>query len=163
MFAILKENHCKIENNNLRSQLVKKGIGFKKDLDYFIDFYEAYYLFCKHKIEIKDNLGKKLNKKQILDVCKKKIKDFENKYLVYEDFKDLGYIIKDGTTFGFDFRVYTKKDSHTDYVVDVKKSHKDNIPNIIKSERLATTINAKYVLCIVTLEKKIIKIKIEKF
>ncbi len=157
MNLILENNFCKIENNNLKSQLVKKNIGFKKDLDYFIDLYETYYLFLKKKITVKNK-----NKKQLKEYCSKKIKDFETKYLVYENFRDLGHIIKDGTTFGFDFRVYKNKNSHTDYVVDVKKSHKDSLQKVIKSERLATTINAKYALCVVTLEKKIIKLKIEK-
>jgi tRNA-intron lyase len=160
MFVKLLNNHCKIENNNLKSQLAKKEFGFKKGLDYFIDLYEAYYLLNKKKIKIKDT--KEINNQELLEICKKKIKDFETKYLVYEDFRNLGKIIKDGTTFGFDFRVYEKKNNHTDYVVDVKKTEKDSLKNFIKSERLATTINTKYVLCIVTLEKKIIKIKIEK-
>lgn len=160
MIVKLENNFCKVENNNLKSELVKKGFGFKKGLDYFIDLYEAYYLYCKKKIKIKDK--KEINKKDIIDICKKKIKDFETKYLVYEDFRNLGKIIKDGSTFGFDFRVYEKKENHTDYVIDVKNIQKENITNLIKSERLATTINAKYVLCIITLEKKIIKLKIEK-
>lgn len=161
MIVNIKNNYCKIENNNLKSQLAKKGIGFKKDLDYFIDLYESFYLFSKNKINIKKD-NKQLSEKELLEICNNKIKDFDTKYLVYEEFRNEGKIIKDGATFGFDFRVYNNKGNHTDFVIDVKKTHKDSITNVIKSERLATTINAKYVMCIVTLEKKIHKIKIEK-
>ncbi len=161
MIVKLENDFCKIENNNLKSQLTKKGIGFKKELDFYIDLYETFYLFCKNKITVKKD-SKNLSKKEILEICKKNIKDFENKFLVYEDLKNQGYIVKDGTSFGFDFRVYKNKNEHTEFVVDVIKSQKDTINKIIKSERLATTINAKCVLAIVSLEKKIIKIKIEK-
>jgi tRNA-intron endonuclease, archaea type len=161
MFVLYENNKYKVENNNLKSMLVKKGFGHKNDLDFFLEEYEVYYLLSNKKIKIKDKSNKIIPIKKIKDLLVKKIKDFETKYLVYKEFRDSGNIIKDGTTFGFDFRVYKKKENHTDFVVDVKKSHKDTLPNIVKSERLAKTINAKYVLCIVTLEKKILKLKIE--
>jgi tRNA-intron lyase len=153
-----------IKDNDLKSELSKKKFGFKKDLDFYLDLFEIYYLFNKKKIKIKNYNNKSLSKKELLKICNTKIKDFEDKYIVFCDFRDQGKIVKDGTSFGFDFRVYnnTQKHSHTIYVVDVRKSGKDTINKIIKSERLANTINTKYILAIVNLEKKIIKLKIER-
>jgi tRNA-intron endonuclease len=95
-----------------------------------------------------------------------KINNFDDKYLVYKDFKEKGFIVKDSSTFGFDFRIYDKQSntdhSHTKYVVDAKRNQKDNLSSIIKSERLANNIHTSYVLAIINSENKITKIKIDR-
>jgi tRNA-intron endonuclease, archaea type len=162
MDAYLDHNHCKVYKNNLKSILIKKGFGEKKEDYLILDFFESFYLFENKKINIIYN--NEILKKE--DILKKiKIKNFQDKFLVYKDFREKGYILKDGSSFGFDFRVYenkSKKHEHTKYVLDVKKTHKDEMSKIIKSERLANTINAKYILAIIDLDKKITKLKIER-
>lgn len=164
MKVYLEENSCLVKDNNLKSQFVQKKIGYKKELNYYLDFFESYYLFLKKKIKIIKK-EKEITETDFLKICEKKINNFDNKFLIFKEFTDLGYIVKDGLSFGFDFRVYnrTKNHSHTLFVVDVKESHtKENLVELIKSERLATTINTKYILAIIDQEKKITKIKIEK-
>ena len=161
---IIKNNFCEIKNNTLKSQLIQKNYGFKDENTNFLklDLFETMYLFEKKKLKLEDIK----NIDELRTYCNKKIKSFEDKYIVFKDYRNNGYIIKDGLKFGCDFRIYENKNSqkheHTKYVVDVKRSHKDTMNKIIKSERLANSVKTKYVLAILDLENKITKIKIEK-
>ena len=166
MFVILNNNsnNCKIENNTLKNKLKSKGFGYNVNLNYHLDLFESFYLLEKKKIEIKDKTNSIINITTMLEICNKKIKNFEDKYIVFKEYRDNGKIIKDGALFGFDFRVYknSKEHTHTQEVIDVKRTYKDTMKEIIKSERLANSIHAKYILAIIDNQKKIIKIKIEK-
>lgn len=163
MDTYLENNYCKVYKNNLKSILIKKGFGEKNQEYLTLDLFESFYLFETKKINVIFN-NKILKKEEFLKKINKYIKNFEDKFLVYKDFKEKGYILKDGSSFGFDFRVYEKSKTHqhTKFVVDVKRTHKDEMSKVIKSERLANTINAKYILAIIDLDKKITKIKIER-
>lgn len=164
MKGYLNNRFVIVYDNNLKSKLINKGYGLKKEDSLELDLFESFYLFEKKKIEIyyKD---KKINKDEFIKKIEKKIKNFQEKYLVYKDLKKDGYRVKDGAIFGFDFRVYEKetdKHTHTKFVVDVKSTHKDEMSKVIKSERLANSINTKYVIAIVDFDKKITKIKLER-
>jgi len=155
-----------VKTNNLKSQLIQKGYGIHKNKELYLDLFEVYYLFENKKIKVIDSKNKALSQKKLKQYIITKIKDFEDKYLVYKNFKDQGFIIKDGALFGFDFRIYDTQNniehSHTKYVVDVKRSHKETINELIKSERLANNIHTTYILAIIDQNNKIIKIKIER-
>lgn len=163
--VILNKNNCEVKSNNKKSQLIEKGFGHKTDTSYFLDFFESYYLLSKKKIKIyKDDL--EINLDQFQKIASKNIKNFFEKQLVYNYLIEKGFIVKDGSYFGFDFRIYNKvkKHEHTEYLLDVKLTHdnKTEIQKIIKDERLANSINAKYLLGIVNKENKINIIKIER-
>jgi len=163
MNVTFEKNRFLIKDNNLKSQLTQKGFGYKKDLNFYINLFEGLYLLENKKIKANISLNK------LKEICLKEIDNFEKKYLVFKDFVESGHIVKDGIIFGFDFRVYKKnknnEHTHTEYVVDVKESHKpkEDLIKLLKSERLANTINTKYIIAIVDKEEKIIKIKIERF
>lgn len=168
MIVILEKNKCLVKDNNLKSQLSQKGFGHKNGLDFYLDLFESLYLLERKKIKITEK-NKNINTEKLKEICLKEIDNFDNKYLVFKDFVENGYIVKDGLIFGFDFRIYnkskTKEHTHTVFVVDVKESHKpkEDLVKLIKSERLANTINTKYIIAIVDKEQNIHKIKIEKY
>jgi tRNA-intron endonuclease len=167
MNVILKNRCGVVLENNLRSQLIQKGFGVINNKELNLDLFEVYYLFETKKIKIIDFKKKLISENKLKEHILTKIKDFEDKYLVYKSFKEKGYIVKDGAIFGFDFRIYDNQSkanehTHTKYVVDVKRTHKETINEIIKSERLANSIHTTYVLAIIDQENKIIKIKIER-
>lgn len=166
MKVILEKNCGLIKDNNLKSQMTQKGYGFKKGLNIYLDLFECFYFLEKKKITIVDENQKKISTKELEKRCNKEITDFSEKYLVFKELMNKGYVVKDGNIFGFDFRVYKKskagEHTHTEMVVDVYKQAKISTTQIIKSERLATTINAKFVMAIVDKEEKIQLLKIEK-
>lgn len=164
MKVYLESRNCKVIDNNLKSRLISKGYGVKKEKYLELDLFESYYLAEKQKITVilKD---KELSIDDFEKHCIDKIKNFKDKFLVYKDFKEKGYIVKDGAIFGFDFRIYegkSKTHEHTKYVVDVKRTHKDEMNKVIKSERLANSVKTKYIIAIIDLEDKITKIKLER-
>jgi tRNA-intron endonuclease len=164
MNAYIDGKRCIVTSNNLKSRLIEKGFGTKKEDLLILDLFESYFLLETKKIKItKDE--KEIKITQLKEHIKKYIKEFTDKYLVYKDFREKGYIVKDGAIFGFDFRVYegnSKTHQHTKYVVDVKRTHKDEMTKVIKSERLANSIKTKYIIAIIDQEDKITKIKLER-
>jgi len=63
---------------------------------------EALYLVEKKKIDVDvnfDTLRRKFNRSN---------KNFEERYVVFKDLRNRGYILKSGLKFGCDFRVYDK-------------------------------------------------------
>jgi len=85
--------------------------------------YEAIYLLEKQKVKITDTKNKELNFNQVLKKISKKNKEFKNKYLVFKDLSDKGYILKTGLKFGADFRAYEKKDLKKISKSILEKSH----------------------------------------
>ncbi len=164
MNAYIDGKRCIVTSNNLKSKLIQKGFGTKKEEVLLLDLFESYFLLETKKIKItKDE--KEITADEFRGYVKKYIKEFTDKYLVYKDFREKGFIVKDGAIFGFDFRVYegnSKTHQHTKYVVDVKRTHKDEMTKVIKSERLANSIKTKYVIAIIDQEDKITKIKLER-
>lgn len=157
----LKKDGCEIVNPNLKSVLVQKGYGAKQNNKLILDLFETKYLFDKRKLSFVYINNKPLTKKQLDLFCKKQVSDFENKFFVFKHYRDIGLIIKEALSFGFDFRVYESKSQHTKWVVDVKHSNKEDITKLIKSQRLAHSIGAKYVLAVVD-KGKIIKLQIDR-
>jgi len=168
MQIILKNKTGIVKENNLKSQLIQKGFGVIDNKELCLDLFEVYYLFKTKNIKIVDLNNKSVSEAKLISFLSTKIKDFEDKFLVFKNFRDNGQIVKDGAIFGFDFRIYDfgnnnqKEHTHTKYVVDVKRSHKETINEIIKSERLANSIHTSYILAIIDQDNKIIKIKIER-
>jgi len=166
MKVILEKNNGLVKDNNLKSQMIQKGFGFKKANNLYLDLFECFYFLEKKKIAIVNKNNKAINLKELEKRCNKEISDFSEKYIVFKELIEKGYIPKDGSIFGFDFRVYQKskagEHTHTEMVVDVFKNSKFDTKQIIKSERLATTIRAKFVMAIVDKEERIQFIKIEK-
>lgn len=169
MNAIFEKNKSIVKDNTLKSQLIQKGFGYKKGLEFYIDTFESLYLLENKKIKLIDENKKIITVDKLKEICKLEMDNFDNKFLVFKDFVENGYIVKDGLIFGFDFRIYKKsktgEHTHTEFVVDVKESHKpkEDLVKLIKSERLANNINAKYIIAIIDKEQKVNKIKIEKF
>jgi len=75
-----------------------KPIGMPKpkieeiDVPLILDLIEGLYLLEKKKISI-TKLKQKLTVKQMSEICKKEVHEFDKKYLVYKNFRDKGYII----------------------------------------------------------------------
>lgn len=88
---------------------------------------EALFLVDKDKIDIflRD---KKISKKEIMRKFQKKDKKIYNKYLVFKDLRERGYIVKTALKFGADFRIYDKGhkpgEQHAKWIVFVDHESK---------------------------------------
>ncbi|ARM75784.1 tRNA-intron lyase [Acidianus manzaensis] len=79
---------------------------------------EALYLVRTSKLEIIHN-SKILSLQEFFEYAKNKINRFEILYLIYNDLRDKGFIVRSGIKFGADFAVYTLGPGieHAPYVV----------------------------------------------
>ncbi|MBP1448765.1 MAG: tRNA-intron lyase [Thermoproteus sp.] len=69
--------------------------------------YEALYLAEKNILEVWDD-SKKIEIEDLRKIGRENIKNFDEIYLIYKYFRDLGYIVKSGLKFGALFSVYEK-------------------------------------------------------
>ncbi len=115
-----------------------------------LDPVEAQYLVEKKRIKVTQ--GKKyLNKKKLRAVLEKNFSDFDNKYRVYSDLRDRGYVVTPGIKYGSDFAVYEDGPGidHAPYIVQIMDA--DNLlsaADIVKAGRLATTVRKSFILTI---------------
>lgn len=134
-----------------------KPIGIRKpQSDIYFDrpielsLIEGYYLLKKGKIKIIDP---KLNREVTLDELKIRANNFEDnfidKYEIYEDLRDKGYIVRPGLKFGADFAVYKKGpgQDHSPFIIQVlPKSAKLSAIDIVRAGRLANSVKKKFII-----------------
>jgi len=133
-----------------------KPIGMPKpkieeiDVPLILDLIEGLYLLEKKKISI-TKLKQKLTVKQMSEICKKEVHEFDKKYLVYKNFRDKGYIINPGIKFGCDFAVYEKGPGidHAPFLIQVyNRSESITSTGIVLAGRLATSVRKQFILAI---------------
>jgi len=123
------------------SQLIERGFGEYVNKVLYLSPLEAKYLVDMGKLRLKDNLN------------------YDPKmYAVYSALRSK-YLVKSGSKFGFDFRVYPRGkgiESHTEYVVKVVgENFKIKGNEIVLFNRMANTLNTRLLLAIVDDELKV--------
>jgi tRNA-intron endonuclease len=140
---------------------VKKGffgspLGIHKPrLEYFskpseLSLIEAYYLLEKDEITIFDVKNNEfMTPDKFHDIAKEIHNKFEEKYIIYEDLRNKGYIPRPGLKFGADFVVYRRGPGleHSLFMVHVLP-HNSEITAIemVRAGRLATSVRKKFVI-----------------
>lgn len=125
-----------------------KGINFEAPL--ILDLIESYYLIQRGKLKVmsKNNL---VPGKYLKEICRKQYDKFDIKYIVFQNLRDMGYVVSPGIKFGCDFAVYEQGPGidHAPFLVQV--SDKEEIisaTNIVLSGRLATTVKKQFVIAV---------------
>ncbi len=111
---------------------------------------EAYYLLEKEEISVFDvKKNKMLSPKEFYTMAKKTHHKYEEKYIIYKDLREKGYIPRPGLKFGADYVVYKKGPGleHSLFMVHVLP-HDSEITAIdmVRAGRLATSVRKKYVI-----------------
>lgn len=139
---------------------VSKPKNFEFDSQLVLDLIEGYYLLIENRLNICKPNGNPVSLKEITSICKKQYKNFEFKYIVFENLRKKGYVVSPGIKFGCDFAVYIHGPGidHAPYLVKVLKpcEYISGI-DIVLAGRLATTVKKQFILAIVNLEEKDIK------
>jgi len=128
-----------------------KDIGEKSNNKITYSEFEAFYLFETNQAEIIKT--KSLTEEQIINEFSKKDKQFSIKYPVFKALRKKAYIVKTGSKFGAEFRVYDKIGNHAKYIVfPIKQSEKLNLHELISKTRIAHSTAKKLLLAIVDKE-----------
>ena len=140
---------------------VKKGffgspLGINKPrLEYFskpseLSLIEAYYLLELDEITIHDvKENKVLNPKEFHEIAIKIHHKFEEKYIIYKDLREKGYIPRPGLKFGADFVTYKKGPGleHSLFMVHVlRQDTLISAIDMVRAGRLATSVRKKFVI-----------------
>ncbi len=168
--ANLSGNRVIIFDPEKGSQLYKDGfygkpVGIRKPKTFDFDrplelsLIEALYLLELKKIKIyREEENKYLETDEFKRLSKTFHKNFLNKYLVYKDLREKGYVIRPGLKFGADFVVYIHGPGidHAPFIVHVLES-RDNISAIemVRAGRLATSVRKKFVIATVPITNQI--------
>ncbi len=126
---------------------------------------EALYLVKKKKLVVKKD-GKKLSFKKLYEHCSSVDKRFRERYVVYQDLRDRGFLVRTGFKFGCDFRVYEKgvklkrgpktQKEHTKWIVfAVPEDYTCSFQELSRAVRLAHNIRARMLWAIVDNENDV--------
>ncbi len=111
---------------------------------------EAYYLLLKDKITIEDVKNNNLlTPSEFFEIAKSVHHKFEEKYIIYNDLREKGYVPRPGLKFGADFVVYKKGPGleHSSFIVHVLPSDsKISAIDMVRAGRLATSVRKKFVI-----------------
>jgi len=121
------------------------------DSPLLLDLLEALYLYDKKYLKIVSRVGEPLERDRLVWHCRRSYVNFDDKYLVYKDLRDKGFVVLSGLKFGVDFAVYRKGPGleHAPYLVDVLNADTElSGDDIIRAGRLATTVRKRFVIAI---------------
>ncbi|AJF59683.1 MAG: tRNA-intron lyase [Candidatus Diapherotrites archaeon] len=158
--ALLAANKVLVEEKKVKDQLIQKGFGERDNSRLVLDLREALFLLEKDKIEIEDSNGEKVSFEELLKQAEKREKNFYNKFIVFRDVRDRGYVIKTGFKFGFDFRVYPRGkkpgEEHTQWVIHVAlHDERLSMPELSRIVRLSGNLKTKALIAVVDAENDI--------
>lgn len=155
----------KVDENSQKAVSLNQKSYFGKlnENNLELSLIEAFYLMENGRLNIYQN-NKKLEESYLLDLIKEK--ESYNKYLVFKDLKDRGYIIKTGFKYGSEFRLYERGKSpgngHSDYLVKIIDENQE-IPalNFSSYIRVSHGVNKSLLLAIIDEETDITYYKVE--
>ena len=138
---------------------IRKPKTFDFDRPLELSLIEALYLLEQEKIVIKSQDSTELVKFDEFKTLSEGFhKNFLNKFIVYKDLREKGYVIRPGLKFGADFVVYIHGPGidHAPFIVHVLES-RDNISAIemVRAGRLATSVRKKFVIATVPMTSQI--------
>nr|EGQ40771.1 MAG: tRNA intron endonuclease [Candidatus Nanosalinarum sp. J07AB56] len=134
---------------------------------------EAMHLVDRQEIEVSKN-GEKLSREKTFETFCSQDGDFDQKYTVYDDLRDRGFIVKTGFKFGTHFRTYPRgvnpykegpktNQEHTQRLVHaVHESREWSMEEISRLVRLAENVRADFVFGVVDSEHDVTYYEIDR-
>ena len=132
------------------------GKEFGKALQ--ISLVEAFYLIKKGFLQIYQPSGKKLSKKNYKKIIKERQKEITKRYMVFDDLKNKGLLVKTGFKFGNHFRAYTNHPdkTHAEYLIHaVLLNDSLEWAEVSRAIRLAHSVNKTFLFASVDAENEI--------
>lgn len=158
--ALLTGNKVLVFEKKVRDELHERGFGELKSKTLTLDLFEGTYLLEKEKFSIQDEKQKNVSLETLIATGAKERKDFYDQFVVYQSFRDRGYVVKTGFKFGFDFRVYPRGkkpgQEHSEMVIQVYSDReKMGSKEFSKIVRMAQTLRTRAVIAIVDAEDEV--------
>ena len=128
-----------------------KSAVFDKPLE--LSLLECAYLTKTGRTQVLDSKdGHILNVEEILDRGTEESDEFKDRYHVYSQIRDLGYVVRPGLKFGTDFAVYEKGPGldHAPFLVHVIAQKDGLVPlDIVRTGRLSISVRKRFIIATV--------------
>jgi tRNA-intron endonuclease len=123
----------------------------KEDFDapLLLDPIEGLYLAEEGLVEITSGDGEPVSTNRYRAKAEEMLEGLRERYSVYKDLRDRGYVVTPGIKYGCDFAVYERGPGvdHAPYIVQVKTSGEDlSARDIVEGGRLATTVRKTFIV-----------------
>lgn len=135
----------------------KSKYGIKQEDRIILSFPEALYLLNEDKIEIRSNKNE-LGFDDVLERGDEAEKDLMERYLVFKDLRERGYIVKSGLKYGSHFRAYrgNMKD-HAPYIIQVIPQNRKISPIKITGDvRVARSVRKNLIYAFVDEDNSVV-------
>ena len=106
--GILVGKGVRVTEQSSIDALSQRGYGTSEDGALILNFYEALYLSDKGMLEVKDEKGKLVDFRSLLQCYEAANENAWVNYIVYRDLRSRGYVAREGFGGGIDFRVYER-------------------------------------------------------
>ena len=130
------------------------GIPKPKDANFeaplILDIIEATYLAEKGLLRVVKD-GKELSIEELKQYGEKNYERFKEKYQVYRDLRERGFIVTPGIKFGSDFAAYKHGPGidHAPFIIQVRgREEMLSALDIVRSGRLATSVRKYFTIAI---------------
>ena len=128
-----------------------KSKEFDKPLE--LSLIECAFLVSSGILEVTNpKVNRTMTKDELLDFGNNKSEEFRDRFLVYSELRNRGYVVRPGLKFGTDFAVYEYgpgKD-HAPFLVHVIPQNKGVVPlDLVRAGRLATSVRKKFIIATV--------------
>lgn len=134
-----------------------------------LNLLEAVFLMKKDGLKVREN-GDYVGVDYLVELAREIDPEFDEKYEIYRDLRDKGFLVRSGFKFGTHFRVYDRgvelkrgaksPSEHTKWVVHaVPRGFSWSYPELSRFVRLALNIRSKPTLGIVNKDKKYYRIR----
>ena len=124
---------------------------FDKPLE--LSLIECLYLTHQKRLTVRHHKGGPiLSGDNLLELGSKGSEGFEDRYIVYSQLRDLGYVVRPGLKFGTDFGVYTKGPGkeHAPFLIHVIPRGKGIDPlDIARTGRLSASVRKRFIIATV--------------
>jgi tRNA-intron endonuclease, archaea type len=128
-----------------------KSFVFDKPLE--LSLLECAYLTREGRLQVLDSKdGQILSVDKILELGRETSDEFKDRFLVYSQLRELGYVVRPGLKFGTDFAVYEKGPGldHAPFLVHVIPQKDGVVPlDIVRAGRLATSVRKRFIIATV--------------
>lgn len=127
-----------------------KSSVFDKPLE--LSLLECAYLTKMFRLQVLDSNHQNVTTEDLLELGAEVSDDFKDRFLVYSQLRDKGYIVRPGLKFGTDFAVYEKGPGidHAPFLVHVIAQKKGVVPlDIVRAGRLATSVRKRFIIATV--------------
>ncbi len=127
-----------------------KSPVFDKPLE--LSLLECAYLTKESRLQVLDADHQPIDPDALLQLGAESSDDFRDRFLVYSQLRNKGYVVRPGLKFGTDFAVYEKGPGidHAPFLVHVIPQKDGVVPlDIVRAGRLATSVKKRFIIATV--------------